>query len=319
MNLKSVPKQTLLFETERLVRDERRITTAILWHLHEIDRRRLFAELGFASLFEYCTEQLKYSAGGAQRRIASMRLLRELPEIEAKINSGELNVSAVAQAQSVFRQAKRENKAFTLEAKKEIVERLENKSHRDCEKILAEINPTSVRPSRERVISASRTEIRFEASDELYEKIQKLKGFYAHRLKGSSNFADLIELLVTQALEKHDAKAQSQSQSQSQSSSGARQPLPTSEVTVTNRYIPQAIRKNAMAKAQGRCTYVDPKSRRRCSSTFALEFDHIIPLGRGGLTIARNIRVLCRTHNQLAAVQNFGARKMEGYLFNLKS
>lgn len=52
MNLKALTKQDLLLATERLVAQERRITSQILWHLYEIERRRLFAELGFASLFE---------------------------------------------------------------------------------------------------------------------------------------------------------------------------------------------------------------------------------------------------------------------------
>jgi hypothetical protein len=61
MNFKALGSQELFARTETLVREERRISSEILWHLHEIERRRLFAELGFSSLFEYCTEQLKYS------------------------------------------------------------------------------------------------------------------------------------------------------------------------------------------------------------------------------------------------------------------
>ncbi len=51
MNLKTLSNQTQLGETERLVTDERRITSSILWHFFEIDRRRLYAERGFSSLF----------------------------------------------------------------------------------------------------------------------------------------------------------------------------------------------------------------------------------------------------------------------------
>ena len=39
----------------------------VLHHLREVERRFLFAELGYSSLFEYCISELKYSAGSAQR------------------------------------------------------------------------------------------------------------------------------------------------------------------------------------------------------------------------------------------------------------
>ena len=92
MNLKMLSKNDLLITTEKLVAEERRITSQILWHLYEIERRRLFAELGFTSLFEFATVQLKYSAGSAQRRISAMRLLREMPDVASKIDSGELKI-----------------------------------------------------------------------------------------------------------------------------------------------------------------------------------------------------------------------------------
>lgn len=301
MNLRTISKTDLLNSIEKLVAEERRITSQILWHLFEIERRRLFAELGFASLFEYTTVQLRYSAGSAQRRISAMRLLREMPEVAEKIESGKLNVNALSQAQSMFRQARMENKAFTVEAKRELVEKLENKSQRECEKVLAEINPATTRPSRERVVTASRTEIRFEADEELYTKIQILKGKLAHRLKGSNDFAELLNLLVDDALNKKPSK----------------KPLPPVEVeskSSTSRYIPKAVARAVFEKAKNQCTYVDPDTNRRCSSTFALQIEHRQPLALGGKTEFNNLTILCRTHNQLAAIQQFGFSKMETYL-----
>lgn len=307
MNLKMVSKEELLCSTEKLVAEERRITSQILWHIFEIERRRLFAELGFASLFEYCTVQLKYSSGSAQRRISAMRLLREMPEVAVKIDSGTLNVNALSQAQSLFRQARLENKAFTLEAKRELVEKLENKSQRECEKLLAEVNPIATRPSRERVVTPSRTEIRFEADDALYAKIQLLKGKYAHRLQGSSDFADLLELLIDDALKEKASKKL----------------LPPVEVKIegsaiqpavkSTRYIPAAMKRETFKSAKNQCTFIDPLTQRRCSSKYALEIEHIQPLALGGKTELANLSVLCRTHNQLTAIQKFGLDKMSRF------
>jgi hypothetical protein len=53
-------------------------------------------------------------------------------------------------------------------------------------------------------------------------------------------------------------------------------------------------------------------SGRRCAEGAALEFDHIEPLARGGRTVAGNLRLRCRGHNQYEAEQAFGAGFMRG-------
>ena len=42
-----------------------------------------------------------------------------------------------------------------------------------------------------------------------------------------------------------------------------------------------------------------------------LEFDHIIPMAKGGKTRVDNLRLLCRAHNQHAADQAFGQAFMD--------
>ena len=85
MNLKFLSGSELLARTKSLVAEERRISADVLHHLREIERRRIFAEAGFTSLFAYCVEELRYSEGAAYRRINAMRLLKECPEIEESI------------------------------------------------------------------------------------------------------------------------------------------------------------------------------------------------------------------------------------------
>ena len=81
MNLKMFENTQLIEKTKMLVQEEKRLTLEILHHLREIERRRLFAEMGFSSLFEFATKNLGYSPAAAYRRIEAMRLLTEIPEI----------------------------------------------------------------------------------------------------------------------------------------------------------------------------------------------------------------------------------------------
>ncbi|MEI6398935.1 MAG: hypothetical protein WCO71_09210, partial [Pseudomonadota bacterium] len=99
------------FKNMNIERSSRRGTGmiyTILHHLREIERRRLFVDLSYNSLFDYAVGELKYSEGQAGRRIAAMRLLKDLPadaaaRIETKITTGALSLSNVQQARSFFR------------------------------------------------------------------------------------------------------------------------------------------------------------------------------------------------------------------------
>ncbi|MBK7367553.1 MAG: HNH endonuclease [Candidatus Eisenbacteria bacterium] len=51
---------------------------------------------------------------------------------------------------------------------------------------------------------------------------------------------------------------------------------------------------------------------RRCECRTNLEFDHVVPLARGGLTTVENVRLCCRAHNQYAAERVFGEGFMRG-------
>lgn len=72
---------------KNLVAQERQYTFLILNKLNELDLNRTYCELGYFSLFDYCTHELKYSSDQAYRRIASARLLKNTPEITKKVGS----------------------------------------------------------------------------------------------------------------------------------------------------------------------------------------------------------------------------------------
>src|SRR4051812_27192776 len=100
MNLKNLSDDTLLSQTRSFVEREREMTLQVLHHLKEAERRRLYASLAYSSLFDYVTRELGYCPGSACRRIDAMRLLKEMPELEEKIQEGKLTLSTVARAQS---------------------------------------------------------------------------------------------------------------------------------------------------------------------------------------------------------------------------
>jgi len=76
--------------------------------------------------------------------------------------------------------------------------------------------------------------------------------------------------------------------------------------------IPADVRRAVWERDQGRCTW-PLDSGGVCGSTHRLELDHVVPWAQGGAPTVANLRVVCHSHNSLAARQTFGERWMERY------
>jgi hypothetical protein len=58
--------------------------------------------------------------------------------------------------------------------------------------------------------------------------------------------------------------------------------------------IPQHVKMFVWQRDQGRCVGMDGK----CGSREDIEFDHIIPLAKGGSNTERNVQLLCKSCNR---------------------
>lgn len=76
------------------------------------------------------------------------------------------------------------------------------------------------------------------------------------------------------------------------------------------RTIPAKVRRRVWARDRGRCQFVSA-SGHQCKATSHLEIDHRIPVAMGGESTLKNLRLLCRAHNQFEAERRLGAEFME--------
>jgi hypothetical protein len=134
-----------------LVKRENGMLAEMLAHLAELDSRRLYLELGFPSMFAYCTEALGLCKSSAYRRIAAARVCRRFPEVFAHVAAGQLQMSVLA-ALSRF---------LTPENAGQLFADCSGKSCDQVEELLAirfprPDVPDSVRRLPERVMGASR-------------------------------------------------------------------------------------------------------------------------------------------------------------------
>lgn len=109
-----------------LVQKERQITAQVLACIAEIDRRQLYLEKGYRSLFDFLVRDYGYSPGAAMRRVDGARLLRELPDVKEKIERGTLTLSQANQIQRAAREMKKTERALSTEEKQELILQVEH-------------------------------------------------------------------------------------------------------------------------------------------------------------------------------------------------
>lgn len=317
---KKLTNEELLQKAQATTKHERTIQAEVIRILAEVERRRLYASLGYRSLFEFCIKELRYSESAAWRRVGAMRLLKDLPGTEEKLISGELNLKTLTSVQTFIKnEEQHQNKPFTVEQKKQILQSVENKSGRETEAILASLSPVPAPPhERERQLNATDVEIRFVVDIPLLGRLHRLKDLNSHR-DPTRSYRGLTEWLSELGLKTADPLTKS---TKAASPSKAFAPSPKTSTLIkskSDRYIPNDLRIRVWKRDEGKCTYIESKSGRRCGSTSFIEIDHIIPHALGGETTFENLRLYCKTHNLEAARKTYGDRKIRSEIQASKS
>jgi 5-methylcytosine-specific restriction endonuclease McrA len=287
---RSLTDSDLLRRARELSQEERRAGIALLHHLREIERRRLYAR-AHGSLHEYVVSELGYSDGAAHRRISAMRLMTSVPEIEEKLQTGMLTLSTASQVQNFISAERRLKGARTSTSElRAIVSEIEGKSSRQTEALLAARSPQVAAALRERPRSLDGENIQVTViiGPELQQKLKRLRDRLAHRNPNPS-LAEQIEMLADLALQRLEGKNNSKGNEESTKPIAESRPRPS-------RSVPAPFRREVWRRAGGRCEQ-RLSTGERCTRTHRLQVDHRIPRAWGGGNELANLQLLCATHN----------------------
>ncbi len=218
--LRKLSDKALLEQTDETVNKERAATLEVLQFLREVELRRLYIDLGYSSMYKMCLQRYKYSEGQAHRRLSAARLLTELPEIEDRIQSGDLNITTLSKVQSFVRAEKQVQHPLSKEEKLDLLQELENKSTRQAEIELVRkshqpellmqkfqvsskaITGDIINGICNDVVSTGESYVKFEALLSLENQmlLEEFKNLFAHELSDVSSLSILKLLLKKKAI-----------------------------------------------------------------------------------------------------------------------
>ena len=284
MTLMNLTDANLIFRFEKLVRTERKITHLVLECIAEIDRRKLYLDKAYPSLFEYLTQVHGYSAGAAQRRISAARLLRDVPQVAARIEAGQVNLSQIALAVQTIKLAEKQfSEKMAPEAKLELLEKLKAKSFAETQQILRhELKVDTATPDRTQFHADGSITLTMTFSCEQYADWLKAAELASHAAP-NGKAADLAHYLARKEI------------AQPKFTSDSEVP-PRKNESRNPRQIPLNLRKALLRNAV--CHFRDPRTGKTCNSRRYLQIDHIHAVSDGGTRMPENLRPLCGAHNR---------------------
>ena len=306
---------------------DRLATADLLAHMAEFDARRLYLAAGYPSMHMYCVHELRMSEDSAFKRWQAARAAREHPAIFDAITSGRLHLSAVVMLAP----------HLTSESAADLLEAAEHKTKAEISLLLAERFPRADVPQSVRVLapapsteakqdfalvenalspapgqagapqlpprpfvaplSPGRFELRVTFDQETHSLLCAAQALLGHAIP-SGDIAQVLKRALGKLVEAEEKRVFALT-ARARPRRG----------TPNGRYVPSEVRREVLLRDGRRCTFKSD-SGTRCPACSRLEFDHVVPVARGGESTAANLRLRCRAHNQYEADRAFGAEFM---------
>lgn len=319
-----------------------RVSTAeLVAYVAEVDARALYRPAACDSMHAYCVRKLHFSEDVASKRIRAGRAVREFPVLLGAIADGRLHLSGVVMLAPHLTAENVEGliAAATHRSKAEIEQLLAERFPQPelmgwvagpgpgAEGVSApgrmhevagpaaetpEVGATGSSAPGRITGPASAAKVAPLSGDSFglqvtigrgtHEKLRYAQSLLRDRVP-SGDVAEVLDRAL-------DALVRELEKRKFAATSRPRAPRPPRRPEVANpRRIPSEVKRAVWGRDGGRCTFVGEDGD-RCEARERLEFDHVEPVARGGGATVGNLRLRCRTHNQLEAERTYGTEFM---------
>ncbi|MBO9665406.1 MAG: HNH endonuclease [Bdellovibrio sp.] len=289
-NIAHLSNADLLARFGKLVQTERKITHLVLECIAEIDTRKLYLEKAYPSLYEFMVQEFGYSSSAALRRIESARLLREVPELSSKIESGALNLSQLSKVQQAVRAVQKiEDRKLDTNEKKELLSRIEHTNQQQTEVILCQALSLPVLvENKEKVHRDESVTLTITLNKDQMAILKQAQDLIAHAVQ-EQNWTETFTYLAKKEIQRRTHLKESNPRTPA---SGV-----ISSTSFERKPVQTTVKKIILNKNKC-CQFKDRTTGKICGSTRFLQIDHQQPIWAGGTNDVQNLQILCAQHNQ---------------------
>ena len=301
LDLKNFTQSELDQRIKNLAQKERDLLHEVLLTIKEIDARKTYLELGFGSLFDYLVCGVGYSEGSAQRRIDAARLLKEIPQIAEKIQSGEIKLNQISLVQKAAREVfKTQSVRVTSDDKMELLNSLASKSHFESQKEVASFFDLPViESSKQKVQADDSVRIELTLSKEAFGKLKQAQELLSHAVP-HQEIAMFLEhvcdkIIKQKTAPKPNSKIILTAKPAANRRVGLSAMAPAANVAVS---LSSTLKKKVLS-TQACCQYKSPLTGKVCGNKWLPQVDHKHSRWAQGQNEFCNLQRLCAQHNNL--------------------
>jgi 5-methylcytosine-specific restriction endonuclease McrA len=303
---------------------ERKLMVELLVHLAELERRRLYFEMGHDSLFKLLNEGLGYSKGSSYRRMIGARLCVRFPQVVHALREGMLNLAQICALHEILTEDNVEQELREAVGKSEDVLRAIVAGRQGKPVATSSVRVVHIAPRLDLPLASTASPTEAPATsgqgehaamtriEPVMDELHELKLIVDKRFMDDFNAVrdalshkipdrDLTEVM-------HECMRMTLDVIRKrQEGAGRATTRPSTPPKEGARRVPTPVRREVMVRDGRRCAYVGPDGT-RCNSTYQIQLHHVAPFAAGGPATVENLEVRCRRHNHMHARQELGER-----------
>lgn len=305
---------------------------SVLW-FEEINKRKLFRILGYASINQYAAQELGFSSSRTGDYLQLCRSFRELPKVKEKIQSGDLGYTS---ARVLIKVANKKNQDEWLDfalnnSRRDLEVEVKRAKQQATDEAVGQKSLIPVPPKRRPTavvpvkVSLQMSPVQFARYEALWEQIRKQRHAPAGKVEAlleimetyvggevktaekSSPRVDVrppVQVHVHLCPECEKATMQTSKGELDLGKDEVERALCDCQVSRPNQRnttsIPPSIRRLVFARARHQCQH------QGCDHARYLEIHHVIPRSQGGSNDPDNCICLCSAHHALVHKHKIG-------------